>query len=178
MARPLLLRVAMRLHRLVIAASLVAAAACGSDDGTSGDPITGECRDVRLEVGTGNREFTPVADGDTVFLFRGPQGGYMLYISVRASGIDPTSARLCYEDVLTATETRVGAGCWNIQLPNDLGGGMHERVGVWAQIDPSLWGSPGAVRGQDVRVDVTLSDSRGCSADGSWTGFVSPDAPQ
>lgn len=190
----------MRLHVSIAASLLLAVAACGSNENDSGnDPITGDdvdagtpepgppdggvqpnqCDGVTLEVGTGNREYTAVAPGDTVYLFRGPQGGYMFYISVRAKGIDPSNARLCYKDIVTTGgEKNVGEGCWSIQLPIDLGGGMHERVGVWGQIDPAYWTTPGQIRDKDVRVEVTLSDTKGCSAQGGWSAHVSPDAPK
>lgn len=179
----------LRLHLLLPALLAAAVAGCGSGDGgdSGTDPITGgepdaggaQGCDVELEVGTGNREFTPVVDGDVVYLFRGPQSGYMLYISVRARGVDPSNARLCYTTtVLTPEEKNVGEGCWNIQLPNDLGNGVHERVGVWGQVDPMYWSTPEQLRDEDVRVDVTLSDTRGCSAQGGFTAHISPDAPK
>lgn len=172
---------------LLLAALLASAAACGSDDGSDrdADPVVGgpdatpTCS-VELEVGTGSRDFTPVASGGTVYLFRGPQNGYHLFLSVRAKGIDPTNARLCYtHTLLTPSEKKVGEGCWSIQLPVDLGGGTHERVGILGEIDPVYWNNDGVaqVRGEDVRVDVTLSDPRGCSAQGGWTAHISDDPP-
>lgn len=173
---------------LLSAVVLGSAAACGSEGGSDsgGDPIVGSpdggtptCS-VDLDVGTGHREFTAVPQGSTVYLFRGPQSGYHLYISVRAKGIDPTNARLCYtHTLLTPSEKKVGEGCWSVQLPVDLGGGTHERVGVLGEVDPVYWNNDGVaqLRGEDVRVDVTLSDTLGCSAQGGWTAHISDDPP-
>lgn len=42
----------------------------------------------RLEVGTG-QQFTPLADGETVLLQRGCQGGQHIFVSLRAWGLPP-----------------------------------------------------------------------------------------
>ena len=42
------------------------------------------------------REYESISDGDTVYLYRGPQGGYMVYLSVQARGLDPSDDRVCY----------------------------------------------------------------------------------
>lgn len=43
--------------------------------------------DMRLEVGTGQREFTPLADGDTLQLHQGCQGSQHTYVSLRGWGL-------------------------------------------------------------------------------------------
>jgi hypothetical protein len=96
---------------------------------------------------------------------------------VRAKGINPDDAMLCYTEHVVDTNKDVGQGCWNIKLPNDLGDGTHERVGVWGQLDSKYWTYPSAVRGHTLRVDATLSDKSGCGASDGWTVMVSPDAP-
>ncbi len=40
-----------------------------------------------VELGTGTTAFTPLGDGDEVYIVQGPQGGYHLDGSVRATGI-------------------------------------------------------------------------------------------
>jgi hypothetical protein len=103
----------------------------------------------------------------------------MFHVAVRARGIDPEDARLCYRAFVVdgGEELKVGEGCWNIQLTRPLGDGVFERAGVWAELDPSYWPTPGSVRGHDVRVDVTLGDDKGCSAQGGWRAHAADDAP-
>ncbi|MEQ1503574.1 MAG: hypothetical protein ABMB14_15155 [Myxococcota bacterium] len=47
---------------------------------------------IEVEVGTGTAGFEPVADGGPVSFFQGPQGGYHVFVSLRAVGIDPGDA--------------------------------------------------------------------------------------
>jgi hypothetical protein len=185
---------------LGLLAAVTLAAACGGDDGTIDEPIIGvdagvtpgapdaapevsdaatgkTCDGVSMELGTGNREFTSVKDGDTVYLFKGPQGGYMVYLSVRARGIDPSNADLCYVEHVVDTDREVGKKCWKIRLTNDLGDGMYERVGVWGEVYTEYWTRVSAIRGHTLRVTATLSDASGCSATDAWTANVSPDPP-
>jgi hypothetical protein len=142
----------------------------------AGAPSFGNCTqtDIAFEVGSGVREFMPVKDGDTVYLYRGPQGGYMIYISVRST-MDPSDVDLCYTETFTDTGRQFGKGCWKVVLTNDLGGGMHERVGVWGQVDEKYWTIPGAIRGAFATVTVTATDKNGCTAAGGWKVHVSSD---
>src|SRR6266508_3415485 len=123
----------MRMLALVLAALAASALAACSDSGTEMNPIhpgsdagtadgeasdgggvsksCGSSSEVSMELGTGVREYQAVADGDTVYLYRGPQGGYMIYLSVRARGLDPSDVRLCYTETFTATGRQFGSGC-------------------------------------------------------------------
>lgn len=153
----------------------------GAGDGGTGpgggDPPPGRfCPGVQAELGTGVREFQPVRDGDTVWLYRGPQGGYMIYLSVRARGLDAKAVRVDYRETFRASGERLGAGTWKVQLPTDLGDGWWERVGIWGQIDPSWWTRPSEVRGSDVTVEVTLTDRVGCQVRGlGWSVHIHPE---
>lgn len=44
---------------------------------------------TEVKLGTGDEAFVPVADGDEITIVFGPQGGYHLVGSMRASGIVP-----------------------------------------------------------------------------------------
>lgn len=44
--------------------------------------------DTTVELGTGTESFVPLSDGDTLRFERGPQGGYHVYGSLRATGVD------------------------------------------------------------------------------------------
>jgi hypothetical protein len=140
--------------------------------------VTQSCgQNASYELGSGVREWLPVNDGDTLYLYRGPQGGYMVYLSVRASGFDRDDATLCYELHVVDTGKDAGEGCWNVRLPNHLGGGMYERLGIWGQIDQSLWTRVSQVRGHTLRVDTELTDENGCKMTDGWTVDIHSDPP-
>jgi hypothetical protein len=61
---------------------------------------TGTATDWKVDVGTGESEFAPLADGDTVAKQHGPQGGYHVWISLRIDGKVPDPV----EVELTATQ--------------------------------------------------------------------------
>jgi hypothetical protein len=181
-------------------ALVVALAACGGDDDTIDDPVTGADAGVPLpdaaepapdaavgqscntspsfELGSGIREWQAVNDGDLLYLYRGPQGGYMVYLAVRASGFDTTNSTLCYDLHLVDTDKPAGEGCWNIRLPNDLGDGVYERLGIWGQVDEAFWTKVNQIRGHTLRVETELTDPSGCKASDGWTVAISPDKPE
>ncbi len=130
------------------------------------------CADTEGILGSGVRSFLPVVDGDTVYLYRGPQGGYMVYLSVRAKGLDPSEVKVCYTDTFADGET-FGSGCWRVRLGNDLGNGWHERVGIWGQIDTRFWTTPAVVRGQDASISVTMTDLEGCEVSDGFAVHIS-----
>jgi len=176
---------------------LVLAAACGSESPPPGDdepivpgetpmeqadaaptPMAQTCEGVEAQLGSGAREFEEVKDGDTVWLYRGPQGGYMIYLSVRAKGLDRSLVYVDYTEHRQDTGQLVGVGQWKVQLTNDVGGGMWERVGIWGEIEPEFWTKPSVVRGHTVTVKVKLTDKNGCRVDNlGWTVNVYPDPP-
>ena len=67
--------------RLVLA--LVAFAAC---DATGAPAPT-----ATLEIGSGADGYVALVDGGTIAAYMGPQGGFHVYLQLRASGIDPGS---------------------------------------------------------------------------------------
>ncbi len=81
---------------------LLLAACSGSDDDTgptkddpsSTEEVTGDTGDpdctgeASVELGTGQLTYETLADGQTLPFYRGPQGGYHVFVSVRAQGID------------------------------------------------------------------------------------------
>lgn len=54
---------------------------------TGGDPPV-DCENpvVAVEIGTGDQSFEPLADGDPVTMVHGPQGGWHVWGSLRATG--------------------------------------------------------------------------------------------
>ena len=173
--------------------------ACGGDD-TIDDPIIGvdagvpvpdaaaEVPDAAVgqscktsptfELGSGVREWQPVNDGDLLYLYRGPQGGYMIYLSVRAKGLDRSLIYVDYTEHRQDTGQLIGEGQWKVQLTNDIGSGWWERVGIWGEIEPEFWTKPSIARGHTVTVKAKLTDKNGCTIDKlGWTVNVYPDPP-
>lgn len=178
-------RTDMRRLPFLLVAVLALAVACVGDDGQAtgdggadgvdgGTPPDGRtCSGTDLQVGTGVRAFLAVSDGDTVYLYRGPQGGYMLYLSVRARGLDPSDVTVCYEETFRSDGRLLGEGCWRVKLTNDAGDGWRERVGIWGEIEPEFWDKAGSVRGEDVAVSVTATDRHGCQVTAGWWAHIS-----
>lgn len=65
---------------------------CGCPESPPPEPSP----DMRLEAGTGQQEFAPLADGDTLLLHQGCQGSQHTYVSLRAWGLpsDPVIVEL------------------------------------------------------------------------------------
>ena len=85
-------------HKLVV--GLLALVACGGGaDGASSGLAT-------VEIGSSVSGYMPLTDGDPILLYRGPQGGYHVYLGLRASGVAPGSpgeaTRLCEGTVGTS----------------------------------------------------------------------------
>jgi hypothetical protein len=189
--------------RLAVAFALIPAAlvACGGDTrtGTDTPPIVKEESDAgepepdpeptpdaapvtptscsvtgEMILGTGVESFVPVTDGDTVYIYLGPQTAYMLYIAVRARGIDPADVTLSYQ-VHFAGGEKIGEGSWRIMLTNDAGDGWRERLGVWGALDKRFTSSPQLVKDHDITLDVKLADTKGGCATAHYAAHVSPE---
>jgi hypothetical protein len=63
----------------------------GALAGCAGSAVPNE---ASLELGTGTARFVPLADGDEVAMVRGVQGGWHLWVSVRADGLETNLASL------------------------------------------------------------------------------------
>jgi hypothetical protein len=140
-----------------------------------GDP----CEGAEAVIGTGQREFTPVNDGDTIWLFSGPQGGFHIYIGVHAKGLDPRGVTVEYEERWTDSGQVFGVGSTLVTLPTDLGDGWYERVGILGEVDPEWWTKADRyIRGSDVTLKVKLTDAKGCVIENlGWSVHVNPEKP-
>lgn len=89
--------------------SLIWLVACtddgAGDDGKDSDVVPDY--DPAVEIGTGEDVFEPVADGGTVYVVFGPQGGYHLLGSLRAQGIVPGDTDRLDEPTNPVTTFRV-----------------------------------------------------------------------
>jgi hypothetical protein len=68
----------------VLMALMVLCGCPGRDDQDTDCPAL----DTTVELGTGIDTFIPLNDGDSLRYERGPQGGYHVYGSLRATGVD------------------------------------------------------------------------------------------
>lgn len=151
---------------LLLVAAVLALAGCPSDDDdddtSSGDVDCSATHDVPIEftVGTGDPLepiFEPLPADGTARLFAGSQGGYHVYLQVRARGLCPN--RILYTREIREPEGTEVLRSQTEKIPMVDGGG-----GTWvlprAQptfVCPSL--VPGiAMAGRDLDFEVTLEE--------------------
>ncbi len=111
------------------------------------------------ELGTGEWQFEPLADGQEVWIVNGAQGLQHIWVAFRTAGIDPSRVSM-------RVETRIvdqGGSVWeDSQVQIDLvpeGGDRCSFVG-W----PAVLSNPAAVADKLLHIRVTLTDRNGASA--------------
>jgi hypothetical protein len=77
----------MHVHLTAAAALALVACSGGKDGGDTGSTLPE--LDPKVELGTGDIEFVPLADGDEIETVFGPQGGYHFYVSILVQGVNP-----------------------------------------------------------------------------------------
>lgn len=118
--------------------------------------------DAALLLGTGTWRFEPVADGDTLPLIRGAQGGWHVWVALEATGFDPAQGEL----TLIAEDLDRGEEVAHLRIDTafdpPLKGGERLLLG-W----PQVLESPGCVVDHHVLLSATwrgqgvaLSDER------------------
>ena len=156
-----------RLPRLLVSAATVLTVACG------GESPVGE---GTLEIGTGESQFEGLTDGQEVELIYGAQGGYHVWLSLRAEGIEPQRTQMRIETQRAdesmapqVSEVRVDLR----QAGADTGdpqSAFSEMIG-W----PAVLSQPGCFVDRLLRIEVTLQDKQGRIARDER--FVTPKAP-
>ena len=63
--------------------------ACGTSDAGSGPGGDGGAASATVELGTGQDDFVPFEDGETLALHRGTQGLQHVFVSLRTRGLEP-----------------------------------------------------------------------------------------
>lgn len=121
-------------------------------------PIAGQ---GELEVGTGDYLFVPLAEAQEVELVFGPQGGYHVWTSLRASGLEPRRVRMELDTVPVDGGREVERSRATIDLTRNQAEGVHEFLG-W----PAVLANPGCDLGRLLRINVRLEDSEGVTAEG------------
>jgi hypothetical protein len=146
---------------------------CGLDYATPTVPTGHACAGLTLAPGVGLDSYLPVADGDTIELYRGPQGGLMFLLGMRATGFDAQDVTLCTQESM-AGGGALGSACWHGSMAPLASAGGHQCAGLQAQTDPPTWSMPDNILGHDVTVVLTLTDVLGCQVTAMRTVHVAP----
>lgn len=159
--------------RWLMAALAVGLAACGEGPGDTG-PQEEPGPVLRLEVGTGRR-FTPLAEGATLRLQRGCQGGQHVFVSLRAWGLPPAPAMVELALTRTGDDLRVSLP-YRVRLPFTEGEGVEAPV----ELDGLLLVVPEADEavGSGVRLSASVESGAGARASDARSGTLQwgPDA--
>jgi hypothetical protein len=150
---------------------------CPSTDGSNSD-------DPALDVGTGEIEFEPLSDGDTMTMHIGSQGGYHLEVSARARGIVAGDARNLLDETNPTIEFGIDHNGTSMVLtdpftqgiddaPEDAAPWTHELLGREARIDIEF-GEDDAWDGETVTLSMTVTDTEGTSIQDSVDVVLEP----
>ena len=116
------------------------------------------CAEVEptLELGTGDRGFEPIEDGQDLPMIEGAQGGWHLWISLRTRGLDPEDARV----ELAVSPLEAGRPRQTRILTADLEphDGYHALIGV-----VMVMSLPECFQAREVLVEAALTDRAGRS---------------
>lgn len=159
---------------VVALAGFAGAAACGSDvsheggggSGAGGTGGAGASAPVCVapdapqvfEIGTGEQCFERVADGGTVPLMNGPQGGYHLWLAVGCEGCAKDDV-IQYDalDPVTLTSLAFGPSQTIIEPSGD----WPQVAGIQLGMPGDEFGTPPLPEGTEVLVDVKVFDPSG-----------------
>jgi hypothetical protein len=119
--------------------------------------------DPRLELGTGEVQFERLIDGQEAPTVYGIQGGYHIWGSVRATGMDWRRLELHFELLdddgeLVSNPTLLPAQLRECVGQEGCDEGMGEVVGITVFVD-----DPPAIWGDDITMTVVASDDEGRS---------------
>lgn len=154
----------MRCYRLVPRASAtvlfyVLALGCGDATGVPAE----------LVLGGGESRFLPLMDGDGEPLVAGSQGGHHLWLSLRASGLEPDDVRMELDVTPPAPAPPAHSDVQISLTPSDDPALPLEFVG-W----PARVLMPECAVGEAVGFAVTLRDRRGRTASAAITLRAEP----
>ncbi len=118
-----------------------------------------------LELGTGSSEFEALADGDTIFIVQGPQGGYHFFGSLHARNMvpgdsedlsDPRNPQTTFEAFVGDARVDAMASSYKQGLREQ--GGVAEMIGRQVILDIL---DDDELDGATVRFRVTVEDADG-----------------
>lgn len=98
------------------------AGASASDADPRPRPDSSTASGAFIEIGTGARNYQPLAGGDEIPIIAGPQGGFHVWGGFRGDGFDDSDVRIVFELSLGG-ETYARADYTEFSLPPGAGGG-------------------------------------------------------
>lgn len=142
------MRAARSLSLLSFLLALALAAACGASEAGEGT----------LELGTGEWQYEPIADGQDVTMVHGAQGGWHVWASFLVEGLDPSRVEMTIETQPADESEPPETSRVHVDLQTGTGG-AYELVG-W----PAILARPACAVDRLMRVRVTLKDRHGVTA--------------
>jgi len=147
-----------------LALALALAQGCTAGGGASGP--------LAVELGTGEWEFVPLADGDDVSLAAGAQGGFHIWTSVRADVADPARVHLEITTTTDGSPFEPESSVVDVDMTPATVDGMHAFLG-W----PARLLHPGCARDHIVHVRARVTDRAGASGEDERDVVVRWDPP-
>ncbi len=114
-----------------------------------------------LELGSGEWQFEAIDDGTEVDMIHGAQGGIHVWVSMRATGLDPD--RVHMELVTEKLDGTLAPETSEVDIrldTSDEGGVVTEEMLGW----PAVLAAPGCVVDSELLITVTLTDDKGTVA--------------
>ncbi len=154
----------------VLLAVLFACSANAADPADAGPP--------GLEIGTGERSFEALQDGQNIFIVLGPQGGYHFFGSLQARNMnagdsedlsDPSNPSTLFEAFVG--DTRVDAMASSYRQGLKVRDGVAEMIGRTVILDIE---DDSELAGATVRFVVTVEDVDGLSLSDERTLIAVP----
>ena len=126
----------------------------GTDAGATGDAPPTENGD--LQVGTGELEFSPVVEGQTLLLARGCQGSQHVWISLRVNPAFNPRGMVVALDLLRASDGARRSLEFVVRLTFDMGPGVLQLAGLTLQVP-----EPDMAIAEDIVLVASVRDSAG-----------------
>jgi hypothetical protein len=150
-------------------------AACGAG---------GEREPPTLAIGSSESEFVALAEGAPIRLYRGPQGGYHVFLAVRATNVAPGSAG----EAPRPCASPGTSPCVDLEVRDESGAVRDAYAGLRLPLTPSAAGfdllPPRLVQldtssfdeldGQRLHITATLDDRDGVHLTHSVTAICTP----
>jgi hypothetical protein len=122
-----------------------------------------------VQIGTGQTDFLPLTDGQTLQLEQGPQGGHHIWIAARMHNLRQSGSTTTITATQPGGSASVSPTAFVFTFDTDEGG-FCKLYGLRFQVDAG-GGDYHAFLGQPLDVTVTIKDSTGAS--GSATAHIS-----
>jgi hypothetical protein len=160
----------------------LASAGLGCDSGSGEDPLPGSGVDggsFPMELGRGELEFEPIAEGDTLPYARGGQGGQHVFVAFRMRDLDPMRVLITVTTAIEGEADLVLERRGRVDFEPDEDGATDD-AGAQAGTSYSYAGWPAQILDADEHVgartliDVLLEDREGRNARAAQTVVIGP----